>query len=330
MSMIGDEVIVFRLAIAAVFVTAALAKTMEAHGPTRSDSPLSNALLSAAELLTALALLSGRTARWGLIAATLLAVGFLATLAVRMSRGNTATCGCFGTLDREVSPLVSIFRASFLFALAAGGLAAGWHSANPDAWVWLSHLDPAHRAGTMLSVLAFAALVAVPGRVAHWLSRINDMAWGRSVSHMPRPPHADFPPAGPAVGSAAPQWPTLFTGERSGPPVILLFVDATNGSSLGHSFACDGKQSVRVSVARDSAIAQEYHVRALPSGVLVSATGVVLSRLAAGPAAIRRLCASGPDATRPIRTDVTSRLNNAAVATASGAAIASGCRSCGG
>jgi hypothetical protein len=80
---------------------------------------------------------------------------------------------------------------------------------------------------------------------------------------------------------------------------MLVFVSETSGDAPLRETPCDGLRLLRVPVGRRSAVADLYQVRALPSALLVSADGVVLSRLAVGSVAIGRLCSQGAMQTHP-------------------------------
>ena len=296
----GDEIVFFRLVIASVLVTAALAKRVEAGGPHHALPVLANGTLRAAEIVVALALLSGATARSGLLGAALLSAGFLAYLATSISRGRSGSCGCFGALDRDLSPLVSIFRACVLFALAASGLVWSWGRTNAHVWVWLEHLDRTQQIVAALGVASITASFAMPGRLGSLFARVNDRIWGASESPSARGTPPGFHTAGLPVGSAAPGWLHLFSGDRDERLVAVLFVQATLDAPASLP-TCAGLRVIQVAAFDASDIAGQYRVPAVPSAVLVSADGVIRSRLAVGLSAIRALCSSAalvPQTTR--------------------------------
>ena len=285
--MIHHELVMFRLIVAGVLLTAAVSKSVTGLGgpmPTR----LGNVMIRMAEPLVAFALLPAATARAGFLGAALLATSFVVGLAFFVSQGKFEGCACFGSLDRDISPLVSMFRGSMLFALAAIGAVLSWDEPGPDIWSWLQEHSMADRAGIVLGVSMMVVAFAIPGRIAALLSRLSRYHPETPASHS-RPVISGFEPAGPVVGSVAPSWRDLFDGDRNAGIVMLVFLsESTNDLRM----RCDDVPLVRVHVGQTSPIADAYRVRALPSAVLISADGVVMSRLAVGSTAIERLCAS--------------------------------------
>ncbi len=294
--MIHDELVVFRLIVAGVLLTAALSKHAAAAASSQPSGgmPLRNILLRATEFLVALALLPGNTARLGFVGAAVLAAGFVAAHAFPLSRGSVGGCGCFGSLDRDLSPLVSLFRACMLFALAAVGAALSWKEASPHIWIWLGQRGIADQVGVILGVGTIVVPFAVPGRIGAVLSRLRHGAW-ETLASRSRPALSGFQPGGPAVGSVAPCWRELFDRDRDGRAVMLVFLSETSNDARPPDIPCHGMRLLRVPVpvGRTSALADLYQVRALPSALVLSADGVVLSRLAVGSVAIDRLCSQG-------------------------------------
>lgn len=71
--------------------------------------------VSLVEIALGVVLLSGLSARWSGSAAVVLAAVFLAALFVARLRGSSVPCGCFGAMDSNLGPVLSILRSAVLF-----------------------------------------------------------------------------------------------------------------------------------------------------------------------------------------------------------------------
>jgi hypothetical protein len=287
MSMTHDELVFIRLILAGTFLAAALSKHADA-GSRAPRGAVADGPLRVAEVLVAIALLPGNTVNLGFFGAASLAAGYIAVLAREMSRGAAAPCNCFGALDRDLSPLVSMFRACVLLAIAGAGVVLSWSTAHIDLWVWFGERDTVDQVRALFGAAVAVTAFAVPGRIGSLLARLRRHTSGEPTFHRGAAT-SGFPPAGPP-GVAAPRWPEIYRGERDDSPVILFFLSESATSSL--PMACNDMRAAYVTVGSPSVLADEYRVRALPSALLVRADGVVLSRLAVGAAAIASLCSS--------------------------------------
>jgi len=76
--------------------------------------------ISLVEVALGFLLLSGRMARWSASFAVALAAVFLAAHVVARWRGSSASCGCFGAMDADLFPVLSLVRSAVLLAVATG------------------------------------------------------------------------------------------------------------------------------------------------------------------------------------------------------------------
>jgi uncharacterized membrane protein YphA (DoxX/SURF4 family) len=119
-------VLVARVAIAAVFVFAAVPKMLD---PGAFAQAIDNyrlfpewsvgmiaVVVPAVELTVAGALLLGIGARGGALVATLMLVGFTAVIVQAMTRGIDVECGCFGATTRADADWVAVARNALLLA----------------------------------------------------------------------------------------------------------------------------------------------------------------------------------------------------------------------
>src|SRR6266852_6625728 len=128
-----SEMLAFcRLVLATVFAIAALAKQVDAEPSALGWPALTGWPLRAAEVTVAGLLLPGATSPWGVLGAMSLALGFVAFIGHSMSRGQAGQCGCFGGLDRDLPPLVSLFRAAVILTMAGWGVMESRSVSNPD------------------------------------------------------------------------------------------------------------------------------------------------------------------------------------------------------
>ncbi|OAI49899.1 hypothetical protein AYO43_00560 [Nitrospira sp. SCGC AG-212-E16] len=331
-----SEMIAFcRLALALVLALAAVANRIEPGAASAISPTLPRWLLRVSKLVVAALLIPGTTARWGALGAILLAIGFLYTLTYSMSQRNAADCGCFGRLDLYVPPLISLFRAAVILALADWVLIESWNGPNLDGWRWLETMDPTQHATVLFALLLMVAALAIPGRLVSVLSRLplERQYWsGSSLRvHQVRPASAGFPTSGLPVGAAAPEWPRvnamvvsdLPTGIPDERFTIVLFVGpAVNNVRIAER-SCERLRVIRVAAFNFPALADYYLVPAVPSAVLISATGIVSSRLAVGPHAIRQLCSDATDTAK-----VTSVEREREGSSAPAGAVEPGCAPC--
>lgn len=139
--------------LAGVFLLAGLSKaragvetlgTLVAFGLSPRAAYRLGPVLAASELIVGLGLLSGRTARLAATGALILLVVFTAVVILKLARGSTPSCGCFGSLSRKpISPitlirnLVLLLAAFFVVMYSRASLGL-----SPVAWLTEhTHLD---------------------------------------------------------------------------------------------------------------------------------------------------------------------------------------------
>ncbi len=314
------SVVAIRLLLAAVFATAAVAKTagpgamaLSSFGiPRRLVRPLSIAL-PAVELAVAAALLPASTARYGALAAAGLLAAFTGAVAYQLARGRRPTCSCFGRLHSKPIGPWTLVRNLALLGLATMAMV---RDPGASAVTWLS--DPVFAAIGGLSTLVVAQaalLVLVLRRHGQVLARLDGV-------------DADEEPAGLPVGSEAPEFElTDLGGElvtlaalRAGDlPVILLFSDPACGpcttllpevgrwqqrwageltlavvsnASLDQNRASAAEHDLSLVLSQEKhEVSLAYGALGTPMAILVDADGRVASPVAAGEAAIAELVA---------------------------------------
>lgn len=223
-------VLALRMTLAAVFLTAALAKLLDLPGSRRALTdfgvPASLArsagtLLPLAELAIAGALVLQPSARWAAIASLVLLLAFIAGIANALRKGQTPDCHCFGTIRSEPAGRGLLVRNGLL---AAGALVAvAWGpGAAVDAWV-------ADRSGAELAAVALGicTLALVGATVALW--RANRRLRAELVTALENAPAAP----GLKLGAPAPEFRipsadgtpvTLAALRARGRPIALVFV----------------------------------------------------------------------------------------------------------
>jgi len=312
-----------QLLLAAVFVTAGVAKLLDRPGTRQALSdfgvptglvPSVAWLLPLAELVTALALLSPTTARGGAIAALVLLVAFIAGIARAMARGEAPDCHCFGQLHSAPAGRGTLVRNAVLAALAAFVAVRG---PGPAIDTWVEARTPAELTAVGLGIVA----VVLAGLcLRFWL----DNRELRGALAREREVTAAFPPGLP-LGTRAPAFdlPDVHGERRSlgsllegGRPVVLVFVSPGCGScwtlfpDLGRwqtaladqlTIALISTGSVEdnlemetnglMSVLRqdDWEVAEAYRIDATPSAVVVTPEGTIASAVTPGAPAIEPL-----------------------------------------
>jgi peroxiredoxin/uncharacterized membrane protein YphA (DoxX/SURF4 family) len=165
--------LIARLVLAAVFVTAGIAKAADRQGtvaavtafgvPAALAMPVA-ILLPIAELAVAVALVVTGWAPWGAIGALALLAAFSAGIAFNLVRGRRPECHCFGQLSAgEIGPELLV-RNAMLAGVGVFVLAAGWDSAGTSAVSWLGDLS-----GTQVALLVVAAVAALLFAAGGWL-----------------------------------------------------------------------------------------------------------------------------------------------------------------
>lgn len=273
-------VLVVRLALAAMFGVAAVAKLGDREGFRRTvvDVGIGPRLaagfvwvLIGSELAVAAALVVGDTARVGGLAAVVLLVGFAAALAFAVVRGRHPECRCFGGLRSEPVGWSTVVR-NLTLAAAAAVVATGGRGL------------PALGGLVALGIVAWPALKA------------RERGGPRRGSPAPALSLADL---------AGVSW-TVKSLLAAGRPLLLVFSDPDCGacrellpwvahrqqqeSALTVVAVSGGADDIRrvaaeldlrmVLVDRDHAASAAYGVRATPTAILVDEHG----RIAADPA----------------------------------------------
>jgi methylamine dehydrogenase accessory protein MauD len=242
------------LALAACFLTAAVAKLLDRSGsreaargfgvPARLASVVAVAL-PLAEIAIGVLLAVVSTRWWAATAAFGLLVVFGVAIGAAMARGSSPDCHCFGRLHSAPAGWSTLVRNAALAALAALVVVAGRHDAGPGVGDWASGVD----ASTMI-VLALACALALAvaggaytaahvlrsyGRVLVRLDRLEERL--RAVGLELDDPD-DVPQLGLAPGTAAPAFwlPSVEGGRVSlddlllpGRPALLLFTSPSCG-----------------------------------------------------------------------------------------------------
>ncbi len=159
--------LIARLALAAVFVIAGVAKLLDLHGsreamrgfgvPERIAAPL-GALLPIAELAIGLLLIPLATAWWAALAAVLVLGLFIAGIARAMAQGQAPDCHCFGQLHSEPAGWRTLARNAVLMAIAGLIVWQGRDDAGLSVVGWADGMTTTER---WLAAIASLALVGV-------------------------------------------------------------------------------------------------------------------------------------------------------------------------
>jgi peroxiredoxin len=212
-SFVAVILVLARLLLAAVFVTAALAKlgrraetesTLEAFGVGFAwRRPIATAL-PPVELAVAVALLPAASAPYAGVAAFLLLAAFSLAVARTLRRGEQVDCNCFGSLGPSEVSGWTLARNLALLVPAALVATVGWSDPGPSAVAWIGDLS----ANAALAILGGAALVVaalafglaweVMRQNGRLLSRLDALEGGSGPgaprsSHPSQPIHAGKP-----------------------------------------------------------------------------------------------------------------------------------------
>lgn len=156
--------LIFRLALAAVFAVAALGKlsdlgasrlAVERFGvPARIARPL-GLLLPLTELAIAAGLLVLGAAHWAALGAVVLLLVFCLAIVRVLARGEAPDCNCFGSLGSAPVGRGTLVRNGALIAVAGFVLIAGWNDGGASAFAWIGdHRTLADVAGVIAAVSA--------------------------------------------------------------------------------------------------------------------------------------------------------------------------------
>ena len=207
--------LVCRLVLAAVFVTAAVAKLLDRPGTRRSaeqlgvPAALAPAVAFALPLLeaaVAVALVPVATAWAASLVAVALLLAFTGAVANVLARGEEAECHCFGRVSAEPVGPRTLVRNAVLLALAGFVAVAGFDGAGTSATAWIGELS-ALDAVLVSAVALLAVAVAFNGAFLVQLLRQNGRLW------------AELDALGSSAGQAGP--PAVSIGEPA-PPLAAL------------------------------------------------------------------------------------------------------------
>jgi peroxiredoxin/uncharacterized membrane protein YphA (DoxX/SURF4 family) len=185
----GAVLLVCRLGLALVFVTAGVAKlvdragtrdTVVEFGVGRRMAGAVAGLLPLLELAIGVALVPSVTARFGALGAALLLGAFTVAIARSLAQERAPDCHCFGQVHSRPVDRGTVARNVALFACAAFVAVAGPNNAGVSATGWIG-------GGSVRWLVAAAAGVVIVAliAVAVWLSR--------------RPGQTEAAPSGPAA-----------------------------------------------------------------------------------------------------------------------------------
>ncbi len=235
----ASVVLVLRVGLAVVFVTAGLAKladlrsfrqTLRGFGVSEPVANVSARLVPIAELATAVALLPQPSARWGGVAALILLGVFIGGIANALRNGRRPDCNCFGQLaSSRVGPR-TLIRNGVLAAMAAVVVAQG-PGASLSSWTGN------HSAAELIAALAFVAGAILAVVLIRYRKQNQDLtAWlmrtTRELASLP---------SGLPVGLRAPSFElpnsqgvmvSLQQLCDKGRPVVLLFTSPTCGPCI--------------------------------------------------------------------------------------------------
>jgi peroxiredoxin len=236
-----------QLVLAAVFVTAGVAKLLDLPGsrkavadfgvPAGIAKPLGTAL-PLAEIAIALTLIFVPTARWGAVAALALLAAFIGGISKAMRRGEAPDCNCFGQIHSAPAGPKTLIRNAVLAAIAVVVVADGPAPAI-DGWIG------DRSAGELVAIGVGLALAAVAAYFAQQFfeqrSEIEqlheDLERARANQKDP-----EYEAEGLPIGTVAPAFelPALDGGSLSlaglldrGQPVVLFFMSPNCGPCGG-------------------------------------------------------------------------------------------------
>lgn len=245
-----------RLALAAVFGVAGLAKASDLEGtgkavagfgvPEKLVTPLAW-LLPLIELLVAAALLPLSTAWFGAIGALALLLIFSVAIGVNVVKGNAPDCHCFGQLHSEPVSWSVLARNLLLAAIAAVIVGQGKTAVGLSAFDWLNDL----KVGEVVTLAFSVAATALLALALVYLRRVlsQQAAVQTQLAEMKKVIDEDYaepdpieredalpPVEGLPVGAVAPDFSlTSMRDEQTslsdllsrGNPVLLFFVSPT-------------------------------------------------------------------------------------------------------
>ena len=242
-----------RVLLAAIFVTASLAKLADLAGSrqalhdfgvsARLAAPF-GVLLPLGELAVAVALLPAISAWWAAMGALALLLLFVAGIGSNLARGRTPDCHCFGQLHSAPAGWSTLTRNLVLAVLAAGVVVFGRTNSGLDPVGWFGTLALTLRLALLGGVLVLAVLAVTLWLLWHVLRQQGrlllrlDAVEARLLEAGLGAQEASAAPAGLVVGTSAPVFSLVtVSGETlqlsdllaRGKPVLLLFADPACG-----------------------------------------------------------------------------------------------------
>lgn len=326
MTMLNLLALGFRVLLAAVFFTAAVAKLRDRPGtldallafgvPRRAVGP-GGILLPASEFVAGLLLLWPSTYLVGAIWSLLLLAGFTAAIGLSLARGQTPECRCFGESSTKPISAATVIRNLSLVGGAALVAAAG----PGDLRIvesWVSGDSTGRVSGLLAALFALSlaqglSLVRLGQSASRLRQRVEELERGGGWLGLP-------------LGAEAPDFllPTTTGGVfglsdllREQKPVLLLFTDPSCGpcetllpdistwqhgltnvlqvglvsrGSLDQNVAKTEAHKLRnLMVQETDQVAEAYRSGGTPSGVIIDAQGRIDSPMAHGVEEIREL-----------------------------------------
>jgi uncharacterized membrane protein YphA (DoxX/SURF4 family)/thiol-disulfide isomerase/thioredoxin len=314
-----------RCLLALVFAVAGVTKLLDLPGSRRALgefgvpaglTTFGAVAVPAVELACAAALVIGRSARYGAVAALLLLTAFIAGILRANAHGRMPDCHCFGQLQSEPAGPSTVVRNGILAGIAVTIIAAG-------PWTSVSH-GFNDLTGPQIAMVVLAPLAIL-------LSLIAAHLWGKSrrLERELAEARAAGHPVGLPLGAPAPEFDlaplrgvagTLQDLLADRRPVVLVFVSASCGpclemlpeigewqASLAHALTLPviftGQRDEILGLAGGArlslALAQQanevfelYRLRATPAAVLVQPDGTIGSAAVEGSPAIEALIRS--------------------------------------
>jgi uncharacterized membrane protein YphA (DoxX/SURF4 family)/thiol-disulfide isomerase/thioredoxin len=309
---VGTAVLAIRIALAAVFAVAGVAKlrdldgsrqAMRDFGVPASAAATAGLVLPLLELAVAAGLLFPDSARWAAVGALVLLLAFIAGISAALRRGEQPDCHCFGQIHSEPAGPSTLIRNAVLAAFAVVVVA---EAPGPSLSDWIGDRTAAELVAVPASVLAVGFGLA-------WFRLWRERArLHLELSRARR--HAMSTPPGIAIGSAAPRFSlerlsggtvTLDDLLARGRPLLLVFVNpgcesclellpslaqwqTTLSERLGIVMITRGRVEWNeeffapydmdpVLLQKDREVAEDFRIRGTPSAVLITADGKVAS-----------------------------------------------------
>jgi len=232
-----DSVILgVQVVLAAVFAVSGVAKlfdlpgtrvAVKEFGVPEGMAPFAALLLPAAELVVAVALIPGSTARWGAVGAFVLLVTFSAGIANALAKGRTPDCNCFGNLYSA-----RVGRRTLIRNLGLAALAGFVVVAAPDIEVgdWVAARTPAElvAVGTAAAALGLLAVSLVlwsrNRRLRSYNVTLEDYISRNQPERVEGLPIGELAPNFNLEGLGG-ETRTLESLRAGGRPALLVFVD---------------------------------------------------------------------------------------------------------